>query len=697
MPSLLPNAKAQFVDANGLPLVGGTVGYYSPSTLNPLPTYQDQAGTIANTNPISLDSRGQAIIWGSGVFRQIVKDINGVTIWDQIVASADSAFSASTGASLVGFDGTNLANQFLSRVNRVVDSIAALRSLSKATYTRAFVTGYYAPHDGGGGAYQYDPADTTTADNSGTVIVATDGGRWKLMHNGTVSVCQFGARGTSAVGALVDDTAAFRSAVATGLTIHIPKPTTYFRLTDMVTLTAPSQEIYGDGDNSLVQVDSAFNMSALGVFAAGSIQPAPRFREFKITCVQPDTATRASLVNYPAAIYAQGQPRVQFIGMKITLFINAIDIRGNSGGAVIDNCSISAFGNSILIDGALDSVKIQTSHLWPFDMTANQLSIYSSLGAVGVNSGRCDDLHIDDCLIFSYQGIITFPGASGSTFGCVTSCDFDTNSNITLTSGELRFVGCGFSTAGAGRQWVTLTNGAVGKFDACEFLVGTVDSTTLIQVTGAAGALAEFNNCRLSTGSSDQTMCNVSGSGTGAGTDTAVFNNCFFVKTPGINYVASVILQGANGRVHFTNNRALDSGAGSGSLVSIGADDFHVISNNALMGYGLQLPTTYVNLKCDNNIGGAGGDLQSSYVIGNLRTKVFYGTATAGGTWTFPHLIAAAHQKVISCQGFYRNAGGGAAPLVVSSIDGTNAVFSGATASASVRATITYTETQQGW
>jgi hypothetical protein len=59
----LPNGKCQFIDQNGAPLVNGSVSFYAPGTTNPLPTYQDSAGTIQNTNPIQLDSRGQAIIW----------------------------------------------------------------------------------------------------------------------------------------------------------------------------------------------------------------------------------------------------------------------------------------------------------------------------------------------------------------------------------------------------------------------------------------------------------------------------------------------------------------------------------------------------------------------------------------------------------------------------------------------------------
>lgn len=90
---ILPNAKSQFIDSAGQPLASGTVGFYFPGTLNPKPTFQDAAGTIANTNPVALDSRGQALIWGSGVYRQIVKDASGVTIWDQVTEDANAGLT----------------------------------------------------------------------------------------------------------------------------------------------------------------------------------------------------------------------------------------------------------------------------------------------------------------------------------------------------------------------------------------------------------------------------------------------------------------------------------------------------------------------------------------------------------------------------------------------------------------------------
>lgn len=81
--SLVPPAKLTFVDINGKPLVGGFVYMYEPLSLIFKDTWQDEDQNVLNTNPIVLDSRGQAVIYGTGNYRQILKDIDGNTIWDE--------------------------------------------------------------------------------------------------------------------------------------------------------------------------------------------------------------------------------------------------------------------------------------------------------------------------------------------------------------------------------------------------------------------------------------------------------------------------------------------------------------------------------------------------------------------------------------------------------------------------------------
>lgn len=63
MATISPLIKPQFLDANGNPLSYGLLYTYTAGTTTPLATYTTAAQTTANTNPILLDSRGQADVW----------------------------------------------------------------------------------------------------------------------------------------------------------------------------------------------------------------------------------------------------------------------------------------------------------------------------------------------------------------------------------------------------------------------------------------------------------------------------------------------------------------------------------------------------------------------------------------------------------------------------------------------------------
>lgn len=90
MPLVLPNGKRQFVDRNGRPLAGGRVYHYVVGTGTLKTTYQDISGTIPNSNPVQLDAYGQAIIFGSGNYRQLVLDSVGAQIWDEVTTTGVS-------------------------------------------------------------------------------------------------------------------------------------------------------------------------------------------------------------------------------------------------------------------------------------------------------------------------------------------------------------------------------------------------------------------------------------------------------------------------------------------------------------------------------------------------------------------------------------------------------------------------------
>lgn len=95
--SLLPNGKQVFLDSNGVPLAGGNVYFYIPSTTTPKTTWSDPGESTPNANPVVLDSAGRGIIYGSGQYRELVRDQYGNTIWDQLTFGSPGISAATFG------------------------------------------------------------------------------------------------------------------------------------------------------------------------------------------------------------------------------------------------------------------------------------------------------------------------------------------------------------------------------------------------------------------------------------------------------------------------------------------------------------------------------------------------------------------------------------------------------------------------
>lgn len=73
-----------FLDAEGIPLVGGKIYTYQAGSTTPLDTYTDYNGNIANTNPIILGTDGRCpdeiwLTYGYN-YKFIIKDADDVTI-----------------------------------------------------------------------------------------------------------------------------------------------------------------------------------------------------------------------------------------------------------------------------------------------------------------------------------------------------------------------------------------------------------------------------------------------------------------------------------------------------------------------------------------------------------------------------------------------------------------------------------------
>lgn len=99
MATLLPYPELTFFSNAGVPLAGGKVYTYVPGTTTPKQTWQDANASILNTNPITLDSAGRAIIYGTGSYRFIVQDAAGNTIYDQVTTDTSTPAISTAGTS----------------------------------------------------------------------------------------------------------------------------------------------------------------------------------------------------------------------------------------------------------------------------------------------------------------------------------------------------------------------------------------------------------------------------------------------------------------------------------------------------------------------------------------------------------------------------------------------------------------------
>jgi len=258
--SLLPNAKQQFFDANGIPLAGGKVYYYIPYTTTPKNTYQDLNLTILNTNPIVLDAAGECIAWGAGTYRQQVYDVNGNLIWDQNTVainptgnnfiSQEEVQTATQGQTLF----TLTAITYTPGINSLVVFVNGSKQIIGTNYTETssvavtFVTGlnagdvvdFYASLPVGAqnmcnavSVAYYPPFTNSVATNVQSKLAQT------------VSVKDFGADSTGTN----DSSLAFQSALtslsSSGGCLHIPVGS--YLLNSQVTYTGKSLQIIGDG------------------------------------------------------------------------------------------------------------------------------------------------------------------------------------------------------------------------------------------------------------------------------------------------------------------------------------------------------------------------------------------------------------------------------------------------------------------
>lgn len=171
--TLLPNGKQVFVDSNGVPLVGGTVTYYVPTTTTFKNTYQDSGFLTLNSNPITLDSLGSCVAYGSGIYRQLVKSVDGTVIWDKLTTGTPTSTTYN-----------NVITEFGAIGDGVADDTAAIQAgldyLNSTGGCLYFPTGRYRITSALSETFTYSTASSIKrpsikGDGSGLSVIVWDG------------------------------------------------------------------------------------------------------------------------------------------------------------------------------------------------------------------------------------------------------------------------------------------------------------------------------------------------------------------------------------------------------------------------------------------------------------------------------------------------------------------------------------------
>lgn len=359
----------------------------------------------------------------------------------------------------------------VSATQTVSNNITALKALSWAGRSSASTLGYSAPLDGGHGVYYKDASDVTSVDNGGSVLVATDGTRLKLVMNRIANVRQWGAKGDGTT----DDTVAFQNAVAwanslTNVTIIIP-PGLYpvaGNLSITNTGTGPQ--------NDRVKI---------GVVGAG----------------------RASEI-----LHTADQPLFVATGIIYDFSASDFTIRNKRASAVVNNaCFYFPDGNA--------NSDFTNVHYLPDTVTNVAGNSFYVCAAGEVN----DSVNFDNCYIFvdrmGYQfgagsSVYIDGGRVASSFPTVTTA---TGLNLTGGMGGVWITGTDFIGLGTGvniQQTAASTNREVFLIntciDSCNTGLNIIDSGSFVSWTGVWAASCTAANINFAP-TSDSAILTMSG------------------------------------------------------------------------------------------------------------------------------------------------------------------------------------------
>lgn len=171
-------------DSSGEPLGSGKVYTYIAGTTTLATTYVDKDSLTPASNPILLDSNGTAQVYGDGVYKLIIKDVNDVTLYtyDNIFIGVTDSQLKNSGTSTGSANAYVLTNDIPSTAYAVLDTYRFIANFANTGVATVNIDGL-----GVKNIKRYDGTNLSSGDiaiNSFNEIVY-NGTNFLLATNGT--------------------------------------------------------------------------------------------------------------------------------------------------------------------------------------------------------------------------------------------------------------------------------------------------------------------------------------------------------------------------------------------------------------------------------------------------------------------------------------------------------------------------------
>lgn len=632
------------LDAAGVTLPGAKLYFYTTGTTTPAATYSNTGLSVANANPVVADSGGRfsdIFLNPATIYKAVLKTSADVIVW-----TADPINSAALAtADLAGLVKAASLSSNGADLQAIMDKLAGTvnaASISNVVSDQQAITD------------KLDFLQTGTG-----AVTRSLGARLRDV----VSIKDFGA----VLDGTTDDTAAWTAALATGKDIWFPAGTS--KIVGKLSFSATQgQRITGSGRYKSQFTISylSFNMAANAVLQMNAANQGVAGCGFVFT--QPSTGVRASVKQYPNCLDLNGNSRAELSCLLLSGAWLGIAGQGNCGGAVIDDIQCGTISQGLVLDGALDSIRISRFHHWPFGFSADVplMTVWQDNANIAMDIGRVDDFHITDCL--TYSGRLRFVDhGSGAPSGTITNLSLDTKySTLEMSAGKINIANINAASA--------VTDHAIILFSGGELKISGLamenggEHLPMINVSG--GTFIASNIMVTSYGGASNVAYQTGG---------RMFLSNGFIETAATTRSVPIIDVSA-GRAIITGMKASDAGAATGNFISVTTDDFHTITGNQTVGYSLSFPTNKVNGIYEPN-GSVAGGLQGAAFLASPHWTRYTGSLDGAGAATINHGLTDPRTKLLSVTAFCVS-GANQVPVTVASVSATQIVLSGGGASA---------------